>query len=78
MKYPYKILTQLYSHYEIMFNHADFSTWQMGNGMTLVCDDWNMDKDEPVYNDYSEKMQEGSWFVKLIFESLDDIEIYEE
>jgi len=78
MKYPLKILAKLYTSYEIMFNHKDFSTMQFSKGFALVCDDWDMANDAPAYSDYSDKEYEGEWFIRLIFESFDSIEIYEE
>ncbi len=78
MKYPLKILTQLYTGYELMLNHVDMTSIQFGRGKALVCDDYDSINDELIYNDYSNKEYEGEWFIRLIFESFDSIEIYEE
>lgn len=64
----------------LILNIAEYSSLEVGNKSVstfqFIDDDGN-DIEDPAEESLDDVMMEGSWFVKLIFEGIEDYEPYE-
>jgi hypothetical protein len=76
MKYPMRILGQMGFEGSLMINNADYTSLGIGENV-VTSFEIDTDGDDHYEEDISNVMKEPIWFLRMIFEEVEDWDLFE-
>jgi hypothetical protein len=76
MKYPMRVLGQMGFEGSLMINNADYTSLGIGENV-VTSFEIDTDGDDHYEEDISNVMKEPIWFLRMIFEEVEDWDLFE-